>query len=239
MKDGKRTVVRTVPLEYQTVLACPANIGGEDVAACTKAYTSCDGMPNATGPLVRIRFRTVLPANAHGDWQAGGETCYPNLVPNTIDKPRLTLAMIQSEFDRTPFTAPVIRIEPVGNRTLVNLPTYFTATFPAGGYGPGQVRTTTLLGHTVRIRPVFHTTTITLGDGTTLGPATSTGGGYPGGDLVHTYTHPGTVTTRATVVYSGQFSVDDQDWANLPGTATITGPAQALQVLQATNRLVR
>ncbi|WP_145225384.1 hypothetical protein [Rudaeicoccus suwonensis] len=127
----------------------------------------------------------------------------------------------------------------MGNRTLVNLPTYFTATFPAGGYGPGEVRTTTLLGHTVRIRPVFHTTTITLGDGTTLGPATSTGGGYPGGDLVHTYTHPGTVTTRATVVYSGQFSVDDQDWANLPGTATITGPAQALQVLQATNRLVR
>ncbi|WP_188836026.1 hypothetical protein [Flexivirga endophytica] len=127
----------------------------------------------------------------------------------------------------------------MGNRTLVNLPNYFTADFSGPGYGPDEVRTVTLLGHKVQIKPVLKSNTFHFGDGSSLGPTESRGGGYPDGDVKHTYEQRGTVKASVTTVYGGQFAVDGGKFTDLPGSATITGPAQPIQVLEATGRLVR
>lgn len=238
--SGKKKKTKTVPLQYRTLQACPANTNPDgDSVSCTKAVSACDGVQDAQGPLSRIFFRTVLGDDRYGSWQGGAETCWPELVPNNASKPQLTLAMVQREFRQTPFAKPGVQMQPVGNRTLVNLPTYFRTVFPGEGFGPDEVRTVTILGNTVRIKPVLKSNTYVFGDGASEGPTSSLGGTWPDGDVQHTYRKRGTVTTRITTVYGGQFSVNGGEFQDLPGTATLTGPAQQLQVVEAKTRLVR
>jgi hypothetical protein len=45
-----------------------------------------------------------------------------------------------------------VHIQPEGNLTLVTLPTFFEVKWPSAGFQPGEIDTTTLLGHRVRIR---------------------------------------------------------------------------------------
>ncbi|WP_446666607.1 hypothetical protein [Flexivirga sp. B27] len=151
----------------------------------------------------------------------------------------MTVAMIKSAFIKTPFAKPRAKMQPVGNRTLVNLPNYFATDFSGAGYGPDEVRTVTLLGHKVRIKPVLKSNTFHFGDGASLGPTTSRGGGYPDGDVKHTYKKRGSASVSVTTVYGGQFAVDGGKFTDLPGTATITGPTQTIQILEAKGRLVR
>lgn len=238
-KKGKPTV-KVVPYEYRTPLACPGNSGpdGSEVG-CAKAFTACAAVEDAQGPMVRVFRRAKPPNEEPGEWEEAGETCWPKLVPNVKRKPELTVAMIKSQFVRTPFVKPRVSIQPVGNKTLVNLPTYFAADFSGTGYGPGEVRTVTILGHTVRIKPVLKSNTFRFGDGATLGPTKSSGGVYPTGDVRHTYMHRGSVGSSITTVYGGKFSVDGSAFVDLPGAATITGPVQRIDVLEAKARLVR
>ena len=239
-KKGKSTV-KVVPYEYQIPPSCPGNAPGDDMrqVSCERSIKACIPVKNAEGPLVLVWRRTVLPDKKFGDWERIGETCWPNLVPNAKQKPRLTVAMIMQAFSNTPFVKPQVTMQPVGNRTLVNLPTYFAADFSGPGYGPDEIRTVTLLGHTVQIKPVLKSNTFRFGDGTSLGPTASRGGPYPSGDVKHTYLKRGTVAASITTVYGGQFAVDGGGFTDLPGTATVTGPAQQLQVLEATDHLVR
>ncbi|GAB3493587.1 hypothetical protein [Flexivirga lutea] len=237
--EGKKPVVKLVPYEYRVALACPANNDPEkNEVGCEKAFKTCIDVKDAEGPLKTVFRRLTEPKGKDG-WHNVGETCWPKLVPGVKSKPELTVAMIRSEFIRTPFVRPKATMEPVGNRTLVNLPNYFTADFSGAGYGPDEVRTVTLLGHQVRIKPVLKSNTFHFGEGASLGPTESRGGGYPDGDVRHTYAQRGTVNASVTTVYGGQFSVDGGPFTDLPGTATITGPAQPIQVLEATGRLVR
>lgn len=239
VKEGKREITRLVPYEYRTLLACPDNNNPDkDEVGCEKAFKTCINVKNAEGPLKTVFRRLTVPKGKDG-WHNIGETCWPKLVPDATSKPELTVAMIRSAFIKTPFVKPQATMEPVGNRTLVNLPNYFTADFSGPGYGPDEVRTVTLLGHKVQIKPVLKSNTFHFGDGSSLGPTESRGGGYPDGDVKHTYLKRGTVSASVTTVYGGQFAVDGGKFTDLPGSATITGPAQPIQVLEATGRLVR
>lgn len=239
-KKGK-TIVKVVPYEYQIPQACSGNRpgDGDHQVTCERAAKACVPVKNAEGPLVMVWRRLVLPGNEFGAWEQIGETCWPSLVPNAKHKPGLTVAMIKAAFSNTPFVKPEVTMQPVGNRTLVNLPTYFAVDFSGPGYGPDEVRTVTLLGHKVQIKPVLKSNTFRFGDGTSLGPTTSRGGVYPNGDVKHTYLQRGTVGASITTVYGGQFAVDGGDFTDLPGTATVTGPVQQLQILEATDHLIR
>ncbi len=234
-KHGKKHTKR-VPYQYRTRTSCKdKGLGGK---FCAPNYGACLPMPDANGPLVNIDRRTVLPDHEHGPWHYVATTCYPDLVPNTKDRPRLTIAMIKNAWSHTSFAKPEVSIQPVGHRTLVTLPTYFELTWPTNGYEPGEVRTVRLLGHRVRIKPTFKHNVFHFGDGTTSGPTESSGGPYPSGDVTHSYDRSGTYATHISTVYGGQFSVDGADWADIPGTITIQGPSQQLEVLTAKNRLV-
>jgi len=240
VKEKGKAAVKTVPYEYSTPLACPSNVAEtENEVGCEKAYKECVDVKNAVGPLVSVFQRLAMPKGQEKPWTKVGETCWPNLVPNAKQRPRLTVAMINAAFAQTPFVKPQVSVQPVGNKTLVNLPTYFAADFSGPGYGPDQVRTVTLLGHKVQIKPVLKSNTFHYGDGSSFGPTTSRGGTYPDGDVKHTYLKRGTVATSITTVYGGQFAVDGGDFTDLPGTATVTGPVQQLQILEATDHLIR
>ncbi|TWP37573.1 hypothetical protein [Leekyejoonella antrihumi] len=230
----KHTV--TVAYQYRTQPICK---NGDDPAhGCVANYGICIPLINASGPLVTISRRTVLPENGHGPWDNVGTTCYATLVPNTENKPQLTLAMIKAAWTKTLFAKPDVSIQPVGNRTLVTLPTYFSLNWPRAGYQPDEISTVTLLGHGVRIKPTFVHNTFTFGDGTTSGVTTSSGGPYPTGDITHAYDKAGTYTTSITTAYGGQFSVDNGPWTTIPGSINITGAGTQLRVVTATNRLV-
>ncbi|GAB3580291.1 hypothetical protein [Calidifontibacter terrae] len=227
-----------IPYKYTTRMACPANDPAKtEEFSCIAALTICEnaGRP---GPLSRIYRREEEPGKPPTGWVVAGTTCYPSDVPNSDRRPQLTMAMIRSEWARTPFAKPTVSMQPVGNRTLVTLPTYFALGYPAVGFEPGEVRAVTMLGHQVRIKPTFKSNAFSFGDGAGSGATPSAGGVYPTGDITHAYKKAGSYSVSVSTTYGGQFSVDGGAFADIPGTTTITGPVATLQVVTTRNELV-
>ena len=79
-----------------------------------------------------------------------GATCFPQYVPG--GSRALTMAMIRDAFHDTDFSVPTVNIQPEGDVTLVNLPTFFEVTVPGG---PASARTRS----TPPIRPACSATT--------------------------------------------------------------------------------
>ena len=149
------------------------------------------------------------------------------------------MAMIQTAFHDTDFTVPTVNIQPEGDVTLVNLPTFFEVRFPMAGFGPDEVDTpdpARLLGYHIEVRPRLKSVTYHLGT-TTVGPTTSLGGPHPTGDIRATYTQPGTHRVRADIVYTGQFRVGGGQWFDIPGQVDLEGTPVTLTVREARSRL--
>lgn len=150
------------------------------------------------------------------------------------------MAMIEAAFHRTPFAKPHVTSQPPGGRTLIRTDNWFAMNWTTNGYQPEEVDTlnpTDWFGLTVRIKPTLNTITYTFGDGTSHGPTTSLGGPYPTGDIIKAYTTQGTYNTTATVTLTGQVSLNNSEWIDIPGEAHIDGPPTTLTVLTAKNRL--
>ena len=230
--------------EYDSVSVCgghPDRPGSDSM--CLRAVVMCQSGVNGDGPAVAI-FRRELERNrqpmpgAAGRWTSVGFTCFPALVPGARNT--LTMAMIREAFHNTDFTVPTVNIQPEGDLTLVNLPTFFEAKFPESGFGPGEIDAVDparMLGHRVEVRPVLKSITYHLG-GQTVGPTTSMGGPYPNGDVRATYSSAGTHEVRADIVYTGQFRVGGSEWFDIPGEVDLTGTPVTLTVAEAKSRLV-
>lgn len=228
--------------EYVAVIDCipPNSPENPRREICTWAVTFCeDRVPDSVGPRSWIYRRTVDDDGTTGDWLELAPTCFTSSVPPRSGEPaeELTDAMILEQFHRTEFALPQIVIQPPDGQTLVNLPVYFQLSWPAAGFEPGEIDTTTIVGHQVRIRPTLVGVTYVTGDGASIGPTTSLGGPYPTGDITHEYTRTADVTPHIFVEYGGQVSVDGGSWSVIPGSATVQGPASPLQVLTSKNRL--
>ncbi|GAA5157911.1 hypothetical protein [Ornithinimicrobium tianjinense] len=228
--------------EYVGVIDCipPNSPDNPRLEICGFAVSYCEEyVPDSSGPRSIIYRRTVRGSGVVGGWTPLGPTCYTDSVPARSGEPAtvLTDAMILEQFHRTDFALPQLLVQPPDARTLVNLPVYYELSWPEAGFAPEEIDTTTIVGHQVRIRPTLVGVTYVTGDGTTIGPTTSLGGGYPGGDITHTYTTAAQVNPSISVEYGGMVSVDGDAWRTIPGTATIDGPATPLQVLTSKNRL--
>ena len=167
---------------------------------------------------------------------ARGYTCFPSSFPGSA---ALTMAMVRDAFHDTDFAVPTVNIQPEGDVTLVNLPTFFEVKFPDDGFGPDEVDTpdpARLLGYRVEVRPVLKSVTYHLGE-TTVGPTTSLGGPHPTGDVRATYTRPGEHQVRADIVYTGQFRVGGSGWIDIPGEVDLQGTPVTLTVREAKARL--
>jgi len=226
---------------YTSATACASSTpaGANADLPCLGAIQACAGNTpeQGQGPQVRV-YRRELDAKSKPlspQWQLIGTTCFPELVPG---EPVLGMGRILAAFHKTPWAKPAVHTQPEGNTTLVTLATYFEVTWPAAGFQPGEINTTTLLNTPVRIRPTLVGYTYVFGDGTTFGPTNSPGGTYPDGDLTHAYAKAGTYTSHINITYGGEFSIRGGSWIPIPDTVTITGQPHPLTVKTAHSRLV-
>lgn len=230
--------------EYVAVIDCrpPNTIDEPRLEICQAALDVCQGVGGYTVNAYSIIYRRTVESGGDvlEDWADIGGTCYTDAVPSQSGEPAvvLTEAMILEQFHRTQFALPELVVQPPDGRTLVNLPVYFQLSWPEVGFEPGEVDTTTIVGHQVRIRPTLVGATYVTGDGASIGPTTSLGGPYPDGDITHTYVAAATgLTPYISVEYGGDVSVDGGEWLPIPGSATVDGPGSPLDVLTSKNRL--
>ena len=232
--------------EYTSVTNCPTSVPGAAGADnfCQAAAAACSGNSpqQGLGPSVKVFRRVVGSPTAAGSasaaaWVQVGVTCFPELVPG---KRSLGMAQVVAAFHDTRFAVPALRIQPAGDVTLVNLPTYFELAWSPGGFQPGEVDhpdPAQLLGYRVEIRPLLRDVTYVYGDGQVDGPTTRTGGPFPSGDVRHEYRTPGVVVVRADVTLGGQFRVVGGPWIDIPTQVRVPGVTQTLRVATASARL--
>ena len=218
--------------EYKTEVNC---IEGGD-AGCATSAAACDNGQFQSRVLRRMVGPDGKPVKgADGSWAAWGLTCFPEQIPGN----RLpSLAQIQQAFRQIDFAKGGLSIQPVGNVTLVNLPTYFQTTWPGTGVQAGDTDTTTLMGYRLEIQPVLRGLVYVYGDGNSSEPTDSLGGKYPDGDITWTYKSTGTYPIRVDTTYGGRFRLEGGPWIEIPGTVTVEGAPQNLIVKEAKARLV-
>ena len=180
-------------------------------------------------------WRRPVNAAGHptGPWQRAGFSCRVPAAVLAAVRPGLTQDVLRRAFARLAFARPQAHVQPEGNITLVNLPTYYEVRWPTAGYQPSEVATLTLLGRTVQIRPVAASYTYNYGDGTNSGRTTSPGGIYPDGDVRHTYTERGHAPVHIRASYTGQYRLPGGAWQNIDLTVPVDGPAVDVQVKEA------
>ena len=195
----------------------------------------------------------------HGGWQYSGLSCgTPDSVtvptqplrgggagePVTVRvqaPPTPSFGQIQQAFRELPFSKPSPSIEPVGLKTLKNLPTYYAVTWPDDdGLQPGEVsKKIQLLSWTVEFKVAAQDYRYNYGDGSTSGWTDSMGGAYPNGDIKHTYEHTDSVDVSVDARLTGQYRVNGGEWRDIETTADLQDePSSTLEVLGTKTRLV-
>ncbi|GAA2732437.1 hypothetical protein GCM10009867_08300 [Pedococcus aerophilus] len=120
---------------YQVVLACrPARISdtaGGEATNCSYAMTACS-FRNPPSDEVLYWVQSRPRANPNAAWTTVNTMCGLDDVPPGVPAPPPipTLGQIQTAFKQLPFSKPRVAVQPAGNVTLVNLPTYYRATWP-------------------------------------------------------------------------------------------------------------
>ncbi|WP_162801949.1 hypothetical protein [Ornithinimicrobium murale] len=227
--------------EYVAVIACSGNDPHfPDRVHCEYATTYCEErQPGSSGPYSYIYRRIVDDDGNEGAYESVAPTCYRSDVPPRSGEPvkELTEEMIIEQFHQTDFALPSMSIEPPDGRTLVNLPVFYEAVWPEEGYEPDEIDTTDIIGFEVRIRPVLESATYHFGDGNSIGPTDSLGGPYPDGDVTHEYAEAATVEPYITVIFGGEVSVDGSAWTTIPGSVSVDGPLNPLEILTSSNQL--
>lgn len=231
--------------EYASATTCqlsaPGGVGAD--LPCMAAIQACAGNTpqEGLGPQVTL-YRRELGANGAPTtgWLPIGTTCLAEKVPG---KRVLDTLQILAAFRNTAFAKPAVHMQPEGNVTLVTLSTYFKVTWPADGFGPGEIDPVTLMGYQLRIRPTSLGYTYVFGDRTSSGPTFSSGGTYPNGDVTHAYTKAGVYDSHIDITYGGEYSVNGSEWIPVlengnSATVQIRGQVQAVTVRTARARLV-
>ena len=175
-----------------------------------------------------------------GPWQYMGTTCNPESIPGVTAPPVPTFGQIQAAFRNLPFAKPTVDIQPKGDKTLVNLPTFYQVKWPSAGLSAGEDSDPiTLLGWTIQFRIEAYSYTYRYGDGTSSPATKDLGGTYPEGGIRHTYTTAGTMPVKVDARLTGQVRINGQEWEPIDTVVDLAGePVTDLTVATATNRLV-
>jgi hypothetical protein len=234
------------PFQYRLTLACGYDRlrsieGSADVTNCSFALQACQyRTPPSDKPLYYLWRKRKNPANS--PWEFVGDMCGAEAAPAAAAPPPVpTMGQIQEAFRRLPFSKPTVRIEPKGNVTLVNLPTYYQATWPGdAGLQPGEIsQPVQLLSWSVEFRISSRSYAFHYGDGTSSGAVQDVGGGYPDGAIKHTYTKPiGAAQVTVDSQLTGEFRVNGGDWIDIDTVADLQNePVTTLAVKESKARL--
>ena len=189
---------------------------------------------------MRVWRQAMQNGQPQGGWEMLGLTCNADALPNA--RPMLTMAMIQEAFHLTPWATARTEVEPVGNVTLVGLDTFYRVEWSAEGFEPGEVEPIDpgrMLGYRVDIRPKLKGLMYHFGDDSEFGPTPSVGGRWPDGPIRHQYRRTGTYPVNVAVTWGADFRIDGGEWAEVPDSVTVAGPAIQVQVKQARAVLVQ
>lgn len=238
---GAAPVVYVDPLEYSLESAC-AQRGADHVGpvvSCDYALRACQFRGDGSyGSLLNVLARAKGSDDA---WKFYGTTCRADSVPGKPAPPPVpTFGQIQTAFRNLPFGKPSVHIQPEGNVTLVNLPTYYQIRWPANGLAAGDTSAPVqLLSWSVQFRISAYSYVYHYGDGSSSAPTVDLGGPYPSGKIRHTYAKAGTAPVRVDARLTGEFRVNGGAWAPIDTVADLQGePVTTLTVRSATNRLV-
>lgn len=200
-------------------------------AAGTCAATS----PDSEGPVAIIR----QPGGQLEGYDCGATAGQPG--PAVVAAPPVpTFGQIQQAFRELPFCKPSPNMQPVGGKTVVNLATYYEAGWPDGAcLSPGETSAKVqLLSWSVEFAVEARDYRFSFGDGESSGWTTSTGGGYPDGDITHAYRDTGSVDVRVDARLTGSYRVDGGAWQDIETVADLQDePAATYEVVEAKNRL--
>lgn len=244
--DTEQATSKEAKFRYRLTLACGydrlAGIeGSDDVTNCRYALIACQYRnPPSDKPLYYLWRQAAVDAGA--PWVFVGDMCGTEAAPAAaVPPPVPTMGQIQEAFRRMPFSKPTVRIEPKGNVTLVNLPTYYEATWPGdSALEPGETSAPVqLLSWSVEFKIDSQSYNFHYGDGSSSGTVEDAGGGYPDGSVKHTYTKPiDAASVSVDSRLTGQFRVNGGDWVDIDTVADLQNePVTTLQVREAKARL--
>lgn len=233
------------PYEYAYAYSCPGGHAGNLVVgqivgeSCEMAADACAEDGASAQPELRVyrRLRTG------GPWVFHNVSCGPQNLPAGAQPPPAipTQGQIIEAFQSLPFAKPSVNIQPEGDVTLVNLPTYFEAQWPAGTLGPGDIsKKVQLLSWSIEFRIDPARYNYDFGDGTSSGPTKDLGGPYPSGKIRHTYKQPTpAAAVKVDAELTGSYRVNGgANWIPLGGVADLQDePVVTLQVREAKARL--
>ena len=243
--DAQQVATKPDPIEYRIVLACDAvrisDTPGGDQTNCSYSLTACQyRVPPSNELLYRLESR---PRGTAGAWTTVNEMCGLDNAPSGAAPPPAvpTMGQIQTAFRALPFSKPTVRVEPKGNVTLVNLPTYYEAVWPDdSGLEPGEVsKPMQLLSWSVEFKISSRSYNFHYGDGTSSGPVEDAGGGHPEGTIRHTFTQPDEAAkVSVDAQLTGQFRVNGGEWNDIATVADLQDePVTTLHVKEARARL--
>ena len=152
------------------------------------------------------------------------------------------MGQIQSAFVALPFGKPSVNIQPEGDVTLVNLPTYYEAQWTVPGLKPGDVsKPVQLLSWSIEFRISLESYNFSFGDGTPSGATTDPGGPYPTGGITHTFARPLTsAPVKVDARLTGEYRANGGEWQPIDTTADLQNePVTTLQVREAKARLYK
>lgn len=231
------------PYEYRTTLGCGNKLNPDannDPTNCTYGMTVCSTAADPGGILYYSWIRRR--GTAGTPWRFWGESCSSAALPPAAVPPAIpSMVQIREAFASLPFGRPTVAVEPVGGKTLVNLPTFFEIQWDGSGLEPGSVSAPVqLLSWSVEFEVATQSYTVDFGDGLTSGATTDRGGPYPSGNIRHTYVQPlPAAAVKADTVLTGRFRVNGGAWQDLGGVADLQNePVTTLEVLEARARLV-
>lgn len=241
--DGKKIHFEAPPKNWITKSTVCA--GGTVDSACSATIIDC----RATGRVPRIVYMRL---EGTSEWYGPFSQCgdgyppAPDIDDPTIPRtppppPTPTITQIREAFLELPFAKPKTSMQPVGNKTLVGLPTYYRATWPStGGLKPGDVsKPVKLLSWSIEFKIASKDYRYDYGDGSTSSWTSSAGGRYPDGDITHTYDSTGTREVKVDARLVGQYRVNGGAWQDLGAVADLQDePVTELGVVGTRTRLV-
>ena len=202
---------------------------------CRVAQAACSG---ATAAVITDNGGAFVGYVCGGGPPSAGVGPAPAAAPAAPPVP--TFGQIQQAFRELPFCKPSPSMQPVGGKTVVNLATYYEAGWPDGAcLSPGETSAKVqLLSWSVEFKVAARDYRFSYGDGASSGWTTSTGGGYPDGDITHAYRDTGSVDVRVDARLTGSYRVDGGAWQDIETVADLQDePAATYEVVEAKNRL--
>lgn len=174
-------------------------------------------------------LQSVTAEDQDGAIVQSGLDCAPD---EAAAVPQLTDAVVSTAFARIPLPAAELQIQPPGGRTLVNFDTNFFTTDDEP-----FTRTVRLLGRRVELRITPASFSWVWGDGSSE-TTSSPGAAYPDLEITHRYLVAVAVRPRLDTTYTATWRVGAQPFRAVPGSVTITGEPESLDVRTARPKLV-